>query len=67
MDDSLAVDVLDFYYPLNTGFCDEFNVAASFTGEPGSSVSIILAIDCTLDRRLVWLWWGILMPIGMPC
>jgi hypothetical protein len=20
-----------------------------------------------LDRRLVWLWWGILMPIGMPC
>jgi hypothetical protein len=20
-----------------------------------------------LDRRLVWLWWGMLMPIGMPC
>jgi hypothetical protein len=21
----------------------------------------------SLDRRLVWLWWGMLMPIGMPC
>jgi hypothetical protein len=20
-----------------------------------------------LDRRLVWLWWGLLMTIGMPC
>jgi hypothetical protein len=20
-----------------------------------------------LDQRLVWLWWGMLMPIGMPC
>jgi hypothetical protein len=20
-----------------------------------------------LDRRLVWLWWGMLMPVGMPC
>jgi hypothetical protein len=26
---------------------------------------VVLCVS--LDRRLVWLWWGMLMPIGMPC
>jgi hypothetical protein len=32
-----------------------------------SVTKILLLIVYSLDRRLVWLWWGMLMPIGMPC
>jgi hypothetical protein len=26
-----------------------------------------IPVPMVLDRRLVWLWWGMLMPIGMLC